>query len=454
MIQTAPTPLLILADNISGTSGLARTGRELALQIHSYLPQHFRVGAYGVGGAISTSARFPFPNYAVRQLDRMIPLDLPEVWLDFAGMVGDGRQADSAEDIATRSGQPRHGILLAIWNTSWLSWLGRPDLYLPAEHPLRKFLLSRPFERWAYPPIDGHLTDGTLGWQMSPILAGMDRLVTCTEHGARAIECTLQTWGRDGQGQDRARFSDLRIPSIPHGLGPGDASGPAVFLPRDRALARQTFLSRMTNGQHGHPIASDQLLLATCNTNSQRKDWGLAFQTAAELLRRGHNVYLWGHTDRLGSPGGYWNLPALARQYGMERRVLLTTDRLTDEDLAWGYSAADCYFGIGSGGGYEYGQVQAVTCGCPAVHCDYSGSAEFLPPAGLVEPLAYTIEPQFFIQRPVQSAGRWADKVEWLIRGENRAEATAMPQPLAWDALWPRWEKWLLDGIAKKGLSS
>ncbi len=447
MIQTAPTPLLILADNISGTSGLARTGRELALQIHRYLPQHFRVGAYGVGGAISTSARFPFPNYAVRQLDRMIPLDLPEVWLDFAGMVGDGRQADSAEDIATRSGQPRHGILLAIWNTSWLSWLGRPDLYLPAEHPLRKFLLSRPFERWAYPPIDGHLTDGTLGWQMSPILAGMDRLVACTEHGARAIERTLRVWGRDGQGQDCAQFSGLCIPSIPHGLGPGDASGPAVFLPRDRAFARQTFLSRMTNGQHSLPIAPDQLLLATCNTNSQRKDWGLAFQTAAELLRRGHNVYLWGHTDRLGSPGGYWNLPALARQYGMERRVLLTTDRLTDEDLAWGYSAADCGLHIGSGEGYGYFGPTAVACGLPVVHGRYAGGAEFVPECSLVDPVAYTLESQFFIQRPLFRPEDWADKVEWLVKPENRLKAIVPPQSLDWGALWPRWESWLLEGL-------
>lgn len=446
--MTTPVPILILADNISGTSGIARIARHLALQIHHYLPRRFRVGTLGVGGAISTSARFPFPNYAVRQLDQMIPRDLPEVWLDFAGAVGDGRQEDSAAELATRSGLPRRGIMLTIWNCSWLAWLARPDLYLPADDPLRQFLLSQPFQRWAYVPVDGHCTDGTLSWQMSPILAGMDRLLAYTSYGADVMARTLQLWGRDGRDVDRQQFSDLTVPHLPHGLGAADNPIPQNFLPHDRHVARQTFLSRVTNGRHARPLAPDQLLLAICNTNSQRKDWGLAFQTAAELLRRGHNVHLWGHTDRLGSPaGGYWNLPALARQYGMEQRVLLTTDRLSDDDLAWGYSAADVGLHIGAGEGFGYFGPQAIACGLPVVHGRYAGGVEFVPECVLVEPIAYTLEPQFLLQRPIFDVKDWANKVEWLTKPENRLEATAAPQTLGWDALWPRWSKWLLEGI-------
>lgn len=446
----APVPFLILADSATGHSGLARTGRELAFCLHhavtdptSSLAGRFRVGVAGVGGTMATDSTLPFPNWSLSRLDQMCPLELPALWANFAGRYGDGLQSDSAEDVAERAGLPRKGILTAIWNLSWCSWLAHPEV-LPADHPVRAFLLSRPFARWAYPPIDGHLPDGDLGWQQARILDGFDRVLACTRHGAEAIRATRQKWGPVGMDGQAAA-----VEHIPHGLGPGAPFAASIFFPRDRALARQTFISRVTQGERAAPLTSVQIILSALDANNVRKDWALAFQTCQELLRRGWNVYFWGHTAQLSHPS-YWNIPALAREFGMEQRVLLTTGRLSDEDIAWAYSACDVRLGIGAGGGYEYGNVQAVACGLPTVHGRYAGSAEFVPPISLVEPVGWWTEPSYFILRPTYSAADWATKVEELLLPENRAAATTLPQPLDWESLWPRWSDWLLKGLTKE----
>lgn len=218
-------PLLFLADAITSSTGLSRLCRDLATRVHANMQSTFRVGTLGVGGPISTSCRFPFPNYSVIRLQQMCPLDLPAVVEDFFGRYGDDLQEDSEEDLAQRRGQLRKGIVTAIWNLSWLTWLAQPYL-LPPDHPVRAFLLRRPesvgadhwqaisspsspsfspqllsrladypFRRWLYCPVDGHLPDGTLGHQLAPILQGFDRILAYNEYGAKVIEKTLEKWG-------------------------------------------------------------------------------------------------------------------------------------------------------------------------------------------------------------------------------------------------------------------
>jgi glycosyltransferase involved in cell wall biosynthesis len=368
-------------------------------------------------------------------------MDLPDVYRDFAGYYGDSKQADSEEDLHVRRGQLRKGILLPIWNLSWCQWLAQPQL-LPEGLSLRQFLLSSPFQRWLSPPIDGHLPDRTLGHQFVPILTAFDRLVAHSRYGAEVMERTLEKWA----GQSAVQTVNS-IPHLPMGLDR------AVFYPRDRALARQTFFSRVSNGQSSLPLRDDQILAVCINTNTSRKDYGLAFSTCAELLRRGVNIFLWIHTDCLTAPPGHWNLPALAKQFGMttvdgkQTRICITTERLTDDDLAWATSAADIGLHIGSGEGYGYFGPQSVACGLPVVHGNYAAGAEFVPKCSLVEPLGYWLEAPFIIQRPIFDPSAWADKVEWLLKPENKKEATTLPQPLYWEELWPRYRSWLLDGV-------
>lgn len=419
-------PLLILSDAISGHSGLARIARDLSVRINANLPQ-YRVGVLGVGGSISTSSKYPFPNYAIQRLDRMVPLDLPEVWADFAGTVGDGRQEDAPGDVA---GTLRKGTLLVIWNASWSTFLSKPEL-LPQGHPIRNFLETNPFKKWIYCPVDGHCSDGTLGFQGADSLSGFDRVLAYTKYGADVIEKTMLRWGG----------VEIEVPHLPHGL---DMS---MFRPRDRKLARQTMISRLTNGQKSGLIRDDQIVLGVVATNSFRKDWGLAFETCAELIQRGHDVLLWGHTDGLQPRIGtalYWDILTLVRQYGMEKRVMITMDRMSDEDMAWGLSACDAALHIGSGEGFGYLGPQAMACGIPAIHGQYAGGAEFLPPVYLMMPTGYRLEPGWNIQRPVFDPKEWADRVMDVIVDKGH-QPVLHAELLDWNTIWPAWKAWLTE---------
>jgi glycosyltransferase involved in cell wall biosynthesis len=428
-------PLAIMTDSASGNTGLGRIGRELALRIHAELSDVFRVGVIGIGG--NYSSRLPFPNYPIRQLQNMIPLDLPSIWKDFAG--------------------EEKGIMLAIENISWLSWLASPER-LPPGLPLKEFLgsgsgkldsLSQeqwaklspqmqtiigkkdagPFKKWLYCPVDGDV-DGTLGKDCEPILRGFDRVLAYTAYGAEVIAKTLN-------------MSAEGALSLPHGIDTD------IFYPRDRAEARKTLVSRLSNGASAMEIRDDTVLLGVCATNSYRKDWGLAFETCQELLRRGLNVFLWGHTNCLQAdqgPQGYWNILSLAHQFGMAQRVVLTTANITDDNMAWCLSALDCGLHIGTGEGFGYYGPECLACGVPVVHGNYAGGAELLPKEYLVDYPAYRLEGRWMIRRPAFRATDWADRVEFCLTPEGKALAK-LPEYLAWDNCWPSWSKWLRLGL-------
>jgi glycosyltransferase involved in cell wall biosynthesis len=442
-------PLLIMADSIAGSSGLARIARDLAIRIYSDLSDTFRVGSFGIGGPIASSSKFPFFNCSVMRLQGTVPMELPAIWKDFAG--------------------DEKGIVLLIQNASWVQFMAQPHLLQPL-HPLREFLLPRPqsvsrehwesisnpgspsfspallarlsnspFQRWLYCPIDGHLPDGTLGHQLAPILAGFDRLLAYNRYGAEVIEKTLEKWG----GQSVVSVVNS-VPNLPHGFDR------TVWFPRDRAQARQTFFSRISNGQSALPLKDDQVLVCMCGTNSSRKTWGDAFQATAELLRRGANVFLWGHTDALQpsstNPAVHWNLLAMVRQFGLDGRVCLTTDRLADDTLAWAYSACDVMIATSSEG-FGYSPFEALACGLPVVGTTYAGSAEFTPPAMRISPVAFSSESPYLIQRPIYDVGVVVDKVEEILSHKFSHARSLLDPRYEWENCWPEWKSWLLGHL-------
>jgi glycosyltransferase involved in cell wall biosynthesis len=462
-------PFLSFSDSIAGATGLARIHRDIITRAHRDLSDIYRVGSLGIGGPIASSSDFPFFNCSSMRMQGTVPLDLGAVWANFAGRYGDSKQEDSAEDLQERGGQVRKGILVSCINISWAQWLAQPYL-LPLDHPLRNFLLQRPpsvsnehwlaistpsspsfspallsrlnsapFQRWLYCPVDGHLPDGTLGHQLAPVLAGFDRVLAYTRYGAEVIEKTLEKWG----GQP-AVSTIGSIPNLPHGLDT------AVWFPRDRSLARQTFFSRVSNGQSALPLKDDQILACMCGTNSSRKTWGEFFQTGAELLRRGVNIFLWGHTDLLqpqpAAPAVYWNLPALAKQFGLEGRIALTTDKLTDDQLAWAYSAADVMIATSSEG-WGYPPMEALGCGLSVVGTTYAGSAEFTSKQLQVEPISYSLESPFLIQRCLHDPRVIADKVVEVINFPYDRTRSLLDSKYEWENCWPRWMKWLKEGV-------
>jgi glycosyltransferase involved in cell wall biosynthesis len=401
-----PTPLLILSDAPTLPTGLGRITRELATRIFPmkseetdstalHLPL-FRVGTYGLG---ETGTRYqPFMHYAMQVNQQMVPQNLPQVWEDFAG--------------------GERGILLAIWNPSWLGWLAEPEK-LP-KSVLKDFLLSNPFEKWVYAPVDGDGEDGKLPG-LRDIFLGFDRILAYTKFGQDAIWKTLE-----------GARALVDIDHLPHGL---DAS---VFYPRDRKEARRTFVNRiMQHGEAGLP--DDVFMVGVCATNSPRKDWYLAFQACRELLQMGKSVGLWAHTDTFQSN---WNMPSLMEQFGMTGRTFFSNRKLTDDEMAWGYSAMDVTWGIGSGEGWGFPLAESLACGVPVIHGDYAAGAEFVPEVFRVKPIGFRGEGFYGIKRPVFDPHGWA-----TITLRAHGLSATLPEYIDWKNAWPRWEKWLEEGV-------
>ena len=390
------TPLLILSDSPNIPTGLGRIARELAGRTDYHMKDVFRVGTYGLGDM--GSRNLPYQQYSMHTQGNMIPQELPWVWKDFSG--------------------GERGIVLAIWNPSWLQWLAEPEK-LP-KGTLKDFLLTNPFEKWLYAPVDGHGANGNLPG-MRDIFLGFDRILAYTKYGQDVISKT--TGGAKPL---------VDIDHLPHGL---DTS---VFLPRPHSEARKTFVRRIM--QHSDAgIPEDVFLIGCVATNTPRKDWHLAFETCRELLRMGKSVGFWAHTDSFQKN---WDLRSLMQESGMEGRTFFSNRLLTDDEMCWAYSACDVTWGIGSGEGYGYPLAESLACGVPVIHGDYAGGAEFVPEFCLVQPKILRGEGFYCIQRPVFDPHQWAVRT-LAVHGLP----VELPEYIDWKNAWPKWEQWLRGGV-------
>ena len=230
------------------------------------------------------------------------------------------------------------------------------------------------------------------------------------------------------------------LTSLPHGL---DAS---VFYPREPyTTARHGFGERIGAKERSGSwlsIPDDALLVGIVATNQVRKDWGLGIATIAEMAQH-RKVMLWAHTDELNR---HWSLPALLNDFGLRHNAVVTTIALTDEQMAYCYSACDVTLAIGLGEGFGYAAAESLACGTPVVAPNYGGG-EFVPEEMLVEPMAYRLEGSYNCVRPVFTAQKWAQKALAVS-----AKRTQLPGHLDWNVLWPRWEDWFRKGILKEEL--
>jgi glycosyltransferase involved in cell wall biosynthesis len=386
----ARAKLMVMSDAPTSSTGLGRITREIVQRIVDNLSDTIEVCTFGYGGC--ESRHLPWRQYTIRRLENWIAPELPVVWFDFAG------------------NEP--GYLLAIWNPGWLGYVADPETLPPSG--LRDFLKAPPFEKWIYAPIDGVSVDGKL--TESDILSGFDRVLAYTEWAAKLI-------GKD-------------TPYLPHGI---DKS---VFYPRDAKVVRQNFIETVS-GRAAKPIDPSVKIIGIAATNTARKDWGLAFDTCARLRQRGMNLGVWAHTDKFH---GHWDLVEMANRFGLANRVIFTNGFLSDEVMATAYSGCDITLGIGSGEGFGYPLAESLACGTPVIHGNYAGGVEIVPKRYLVEPAAFKWDGGPYLRRrPVFHAEQWVSAVEASLVDKD-GESLLDPQ-YYWDNLWPRWEKWLLEGV-------
>lgn len=390
-------PLLMICDSPSGVTGLGRITRELATHVYTNLSDVFRVGTLAHGG----SSGFKWPQYRAQVIpNTLVITNLADVWEEFS--------------------KGQDGIIFTCLNPSWLEWFANPELMEPG--PSKRFLKSEKFKRWGYFAVDATGPNSMTGVIESDIMGKFDRILMYTEWAKKLL---------------RGRLPFHPIDHLPHG------TDGRVFYPRDRKEAREKFIGTVVKRDDVAGKLDDNTLLLGCiATATPRKDYGLTFETCAELLKRGVDVGLWVHTDAFRN---HWDLLTMADDFGMKERTIFTSGNLPDETLAWGMAAMDVILLNGAGEGWGLVGSSSLAMGIPVVGHKYAASTEFVPPEFLVEPAAWRWEGYHCNRRPVGDPSTWADRVL-----EVKDKPCSLDEKFLWDGpngAWSQWEKWLRAGL-------
>lgn len=416
-----PTPILLLSDDPSQSSGLARITRDLATVLTGQM--EWRVGTLGWMGV--GSSRLPWSQYHLHDHEEG-QFSLPSVWDEFS--------------------QGERGIILTIWDLSRLQWLARPDLFeSPAQEWLREARSRLKFRLWGYLPIDAVGPGNRLSAMLRETLLGFDRLLAYSPWGEEVVRSTI--------GEEEA--GKRGITWLPHGLG-------KVWCPRnDRGAEPDALVGACEeSGVSDEPVRADGGLLlpepapvriGVVATNQARKDFGVWAAIARGLKEVGPDVRWWVHTD---DPIRHWSIPALLEDFGLADIVEVTTPPITDAQLAAEYRACALTLGIGPEG-FGFPLFESLACGVPVLHGDYAGGASIMRTCGLdgylIQPLTYRIEGQYNCLRPVHSPEAWVGMIQGVLAGENAEHeagyCVARTTHLKWENLKYPWRRWAREGI-------
>lgn len=383
-----PIPILFMSDSPALPTGLGRITKELACHVAT-MPE-FRVGSFGLGEF--TSSKIPFYQSVYPESAGFGEHHIEAVWNDFAGS--------------------QEGIIFTIWDVSRLGWFARPRM---PDGPLKIFLTSPRFQRWAYIPIDHVGIGNKLTGECGDTLLGFDRILAYTTFGQQVLSDTLRR----------------PIDWIPHGINR------KAFQPRERTPGRMLL-----------GVKPEDELVGIVMTNQARKDWGTAFAAMARASNP-HRHY-WCHSD---VPIRYWNLYALASDFGITDKVHFTFNAFSSEELSYLYSACNITFLPSLGEGFGYPIVESLACGVPCIHGDYGGGTELIPdPEWIVPRISERLDTQWNCLRPVWNPATWAEKMEWICTqrgdGSERDKCLEAVDHLSWPKLWEGcWKKWFKRGI-------
>ncbi len=336
---------------------------------------------------------------------------VPPVWrewphypLDERLHRGDDWGASYVEQLYQSHFGNRPGILWVIWDPSRLIYYDGINL---------------PVQKWAYTAIDATNGVGSIGGPAAYSLASWDRVIAYGRWGSEVIK-TVRSQA---------------VPYLPHGLTPVKAGGDG--------WAEQ---------QLGPHFKQNDVLVGCVATNQPRKDLGLFFRTLGELKDRGIPVYGWLHTDVLVKA---WSIQQLVEDCGLQRRVTVSTQDYTDDELATMYRRCAVTIAPGLGEGFGYPIVESLRAGTPVVHGDYGGGVELIPKREWRFPVReLRLEGIYASQRPVFHPADVANAIERVFQWQQavgepiaRGYCKGSVAHLDWASLWPRWQGWLRQGI-------
>ncbi len=288
--------------------------------------------------------------------------------------------------------------IFVIWDASRVHWLSQGEF-------MRKN--RQRIKLWIYCPVDSASgPNNTLTRLEREALTGFDRILAYGEYGADILSRTV----------------GASVDWLPHGINTD------IFTPRDKLAARMAL-----------GFQPKDKVISCVMTNQARKDWGVAMQTLALLP----DWKMWAHVD---VNDRHWNIIELIESFGLQERVRLTyTGSMNDEQLSYGYSAADVSI-LPSFEGYGYPIAESLACGVPVIH-SLGGGNWGLETIGLVPVTCERLAGSFNRWTPVFDPEVWKAAIE-IWKRPSVEECRASIMHLDWKQLWPaRWKKFMLAGI-------
>lgn len=333
-----PVPILILGDAPDQFTGLARIGHDLAW-ILSGMPE-FQVGYLGRMGV--GRSHFPWVSYSYPA----------------AAQWGEDYIQDAFNDLS----QGRRGIILTVWDATRLLWFADP-MGMPDR--LQQWLASGAVERHGLFMQDCEgVQRGRLPLTAAHVMSKFDRVLLASKWAYNLTKATLP--------------EHPDIDWLPHPLNTDR------FSPQDRMASRSHW-----------GVGEREVLIGCCMANQARKYWPVVFEALSLMHPTTAGLpKIWCKVDTVAPvPGrGYWNLAALAHEYGLGDRVILDVAQLSDRDMALRYSACDATVLISGGEGFAYPIVESLGCGVPVVAGQYGAGGDLCSHA--VPPCGFRIETQ------------------------------------------------------------
>jgi glycosyltransferase involved in cell wall biosynthesis len=389
-------PILILGDAPDGLSGLARIGHDVAWLL-SALPE-FQVGYLGRMG-VGRSC-FPWVSYS----------------FPASAQWGEDYIQDAFQDLA----QGRRGIILTIWDATRLLWFADP-MGMPDK--LQAFLSSGAAERWGLFMQDSEgVKRHQLPMTAAHVMSKYDRVLLASKWAYNVTRNTLPD------------HPDLDW--LPHILNT------KRFSPVDREFGRSQW-----------QLGEKEILIGCAMANQERKHWAMVFEAIS--MMRGTTAgkpKIWCHTDTaMPVPGrGYWNLAALAHEYGLGDRAIIDSRPLSDKEMAMNYSACDATVLISGGEGFGYTIAESLSCGVPCLTGSYGAGAEITTHS--IPPVGFRIETQHNVRRALYKASDIAEGLEQIIDVRKQGswpeeQCRGFVEHLAGDKLGVLYHRWLRRGL-------
>jgi D-inositol-3-phosphate glycosyltransferase len=289
-----------------------------------------------------------------------------------------------------------------------------------------------------YCPVDG----GPIDPEAIEPLAGVRRCVAYTEFGRAQIEAAAR-----GQRRKDPAFDFPSVEVIPHGV---DAD---VFRPLDapEGVTPRLHARRLLFPAMGDPAG--RFIVLNANRNQPRKRIDTTVRGFALFARdKPANVHLFLH---MGVEDVGWNVVQLARRYGVEDRVLMsslnkTIQGVSQQQLNLVYNACDVGLNTSSAEGWGLPSFEHAATRAAQVVPRHSACAELWEgSAVLVEPVlsvlfekilteGWLVSPEGVaeaLERLYSDRGLLAEMSERAYRNATRAEYRWGNIAARWDAL-------------------